>query len=42
MSDLGVWVDGSAEEENLEELDVSVVDMVVLCLGDFLVGMPRR
>lgn len=33
MSDLGVWVDGPAEEENLEEDDVSVVDMVIFLPG---------
>lgn len=41
-SDLGVWVDGSAEEGNLEENEVSMGDVVVLCLWDFQGEVPRR
>lgn len=40
----GTWfrsrVDGSAEEESLEEDDASTVDTVTMCLWDFQVEIP--
>lgn len=37
-----VWMEGSTEEEDLEEGNVSLVDSVILCLWDFLVEVPSR
>lgn len=42
LSYVGVWVDDSIEEEDSEEGDVSVVKLVILCLWDFPVKVPRK